>query len=281
MLHIVTDGAADMPPEWVDQYEIHVIPINIQFGDQTYLQGVDISEAGFYRLVSESGKVPGTAQPSPFQFTQFYEKIAAEGDTILSLHVTRKLSGTYEAAVAAARELARKFNVVPFDSGAGSAALGMMCREARLMQRSGAPVAQIVEYLFRVRKRLQIVLTLDTLDYARMSGRVGLLQASLASLLDVKPIVVLRNGLLEMEERVRTRSRSIERVLEIVHQRFDRELLDAAVVHACDPDTAAILHKQAESSLNLRNLYTTSLSISVAANLGPGTVGLVAYPVGV
>ena len=95
MLHIVTDGAADMPPEWSDEYQIHTIPINIQFGEKTYLQFIDLDFDSFYEKVEETKIVPKTAQPSPHQFVEFYKKIAKEGDTILSVHVTSKLSGTY------------------------------------------------------------------------------------------------------------------------------------------------------------------------------------------
>jgi DegV family protein with EDD domain len=280
LLHIVTDGAADMPPGWDQEYGIHVVPINIHFGDRTYLQGVDLSNEGFYRLVDESGKIPKTSQPSPHQFREVYQRIARVGETVLSLHVTSKLSGTYDSAVAAGRELAGKLDILPFDSGCGSAGLGMMCREARLLDRAGNAVQRILERLAQIRRSLQIVLTLDRLDYARMSGRVGALQAALASALNVKPIVVLRDGLLGMAERVRTRGRALERVLQILRQRFGKEPLHMAVVHARDPQSAHTMLGRASQLFNVRELITTELAISVAANLGPGTVGLVAYPAG-
>jgi DegV family protein with EDD domain len=280
VLHIVTDGAADMPAGWEKEYDIHVVPINIHFGDRTYLQGVDLSNEDFYRLVDESGKIPKTSQPSPHQFTELYQRVAKMGETILSLHVTSKLSGTYDSAVAAARELAGKLNIIPFDSGNGSAGLGMMCREARLMERAGATVQRILGRMDDIRRNLQIVLTLDRLDYARMSGRIGTFQAALASALHVKPIVVLRDGLLQMAERVRTRGRALDRLLEMLHDRFGQEPVNVAVVHARDPQSAQDLLERARSLFNVRELITTELAVSVAANLGPGTVGLVVYPVG-
>jgi len=280
MLRIVTDGAADMPAGWEKEYDIQVIPINIQFGEKTYLQGVDLSNEDFYRQVEESGKIPKTSQPSPFQFKEFYEHMAKAGDTILSLHVTSKLSGTFESAVSAARELAGKFNIIPFDSGAGSAALGMMCREARLLERAGAAAQQIVERMDQIRRTVQIVLTMNKLDYARMSGRVGTLQAALASALNVKPIVVLREGLLDMSEKVRTRSKAIDRVVAMLHDRFKKEPVHVAAVHARDPESAQALLERARKVFNTRELIITELSVAVAANLGPGTVGLVVYPAG-
>ena len=280
MLRIVTDGAADMPAGWEKEYDIQIIPINMQFGERTYLQGVDLSNEDFYRLVEESGKIPKTSQPSPFQFKKFYESVAKAGDTILSMHVTSKLSGTFESAVAASGELGDKFNIVPFDSGAGSAALGMMCREARLMERAGADTQQIIERMYRIRKEVQIVLTVDKLDYARMSGRVGTLQAALASALNVKPIIVLREGFLDVAAQVRTRSKALDRVLEILHTRFAEEEVNVAAVHARDLPSAQGLFERARIIFNIKELILTELSIAVAANLGPGTVGLVVYPAG-
>ena len=280
MLRIVTDGAADMPAGWEKEYDIQVIPINILFGDKTYLQGVDLSNEDFYRLVDESGKIPKTSQPSPFQFKSFYESVAKEGDSILSLHVTSKLSGTFESAVTASRELVGKFNIIPFDSGAGSAALGMMCREARLMERAGTAIQQIVERMYQIRQNVQIVLTMDNLNYARMSGRVGALQAALASALNVKPIIVLREGLLDMAERVRTRGKALDRVVDMLHNQFDQELVHVAAVHARDLPSAEDLFERARKVFNIKELILTELSVAVAANLGPGTVGLIVYPAG-
>ena len=102
MLRIVTDGAADIPDEWQEKYEFGVCPINIQFGDKTYVQGTELDNEGFYKLVEETGKIPKTSQPSPHQFTELYKKIAQPGDTILSIHVTSKLSGTFASAESAA-----------------------------------------------------------------------------------------------------------------------------------------------------------------------------------
>ena len=280
MLRIVTDGAADMPAGWEKEYDIQVLPINIQFGDKTFLGGVDLSDEDFYRLVDESGKIPKTSQPSPFQFRQFYEGIAKAGDTILSLHVTSKLSGTFESAMLAARELAGRYTILPLDSGAGSAALGMMCREARLLERAGAAVQQIVERMEQIRRSVQIVLTLDKLDYARMSGRVSALQAALASALHVKPIIALKEGLLDMAERVRTRGRAIDRVLEMLQQRFGQQAVYVAAVHARDLASGQALFERARKLFNVKEIILTELSIAVAANLGPGTVGLIIYPVG-
>lgn len=278
MLHIVTDGAADLPPAWEQEFDIRVIPINIQFGDKTYLQFVDMGFDDFYRKVEETKTIPKTSQPSPHQFSEFYQKIAKPGETILSLHVTSKLSGTYASAVAAAEELKGKFNILPFDSAGGSMGLGFMCRAARQLERAGKSVDEIIKHLESVRSKVQIVLTLDKLDYARMSGRVGTLSAALASILNVKPIAVLKDGLVNMTDKVRTRKASLERVLEVGWQSFGDQPVHLAVVHARDLVSGQALLEQAKKMFNTKSAELTDLSVALAINFGPGTVGLVLYP---
>lgn len=279
MLRLVTDGAGDMPLEWADEYELNIIPINIHFKEKTYLQGVDLSNKDFYNLADTTGVIPKTSQPTPQQFIDFYNRIAEKGDTILSIHITSKLSGTYESAMIAADELKDEYDVLPFDSAAGVAALGYMCKEARLMDRAGASIEAILERMKYIRRNMNIIVALDTLEYARMSGRVGTLQSALASLLNVKPIVVLHDGVLDMTERVRTRQRSLEYVLSMIHQRVGDRLVNAAVVQANDEKAGKLLMDRVRETLNCQELVMTDFSISVAANLGPGTVGIVAYPV--
>ncbi|GAB4487841.1 MAG: DegV family protein [Anaerolineales bacterium] len=278
MLRIVTDGAADMPRTWQEEYDIQVVPVNIHFGDKTYLSDIDLNNEEFYRLVDESKKIPKTSQPSPHQFMEAYKKLAEIGDTILSIHVTSKLSGTYASAVAAGKELAGKYHVIPFDSMTGSAGIGILCREARILERAGKSIEEIVHHLENLRSRCGVILALDTLEYARMSGRVGTLQAALASILNVKPIAVLKDGILNMAEKVRTRKASLDRILEMVREHVgDREVI-MSIVHARDPQSGADLMERARKLFNTRDLFLTDLSISVAANLGPGTVGIVFFP---
>jgi DegV family protein with EDD domain len=278
VLRIVTDGAADLPQEWQQEYQIGIVPINIQFGEKTYLQGINLDNEGFYKLVDETRKIPKTSQPSPHQFIEFYKKIAQQGDTILSLHVTSKLSGTYASAVAASRELMGMFNVIPFDSKTGSMALGMMCRSARRLERLGKGMDEIISCLETMREKGRLVLSLNTLEYARLSGRIGALQAAVASLLNVKPIVTLKDGVLSVTERIRTRKASLDRLLELVKEEMGQGPLMMSVVHARDPQAGNELMEQARKIFDTTDLFLTDLSIAVAANLGPGTVGIVAFP---
>ncbi len=279
MLRIVMDSAGEIPDDWRSEYEVEVIPVNIQFENKTYLQGVDLSNDDFYRLADTTGVIPQTSQPTPQQFVDFYKRIAAAGDTILSLHVTGKLSGTFNSAVLAARELRDRLKVIPFDSGSGSAALGYMCKEVRQLERAGATLQAILARLEVIRRNVNVILTLDSLDYARRSGRVKALPAALAALINIKPIIILKDGALDMKERVRTRQGALNRVLEIIHERVNGQLVNVAVVHSQSIQAAKYLMQKVRETLKINEIILSELSIGVAANLGPGTIGIIAYVV--
>jgi DegV family protein with EDD domain len=279
MIRIVMDSAGDIPEDWRKEYDIHVIPVNIQFENKTYQQGIDLSNDEFYALADKTGVIPKTSQPTPQQFIDFYNRIAEASDTILSLHVTSKLSGTFNSAVLAAQELKNKLKVIPYDSGSGSAAIGFMCKEVRQLERAGETIQAILSRLDQIRHSVNIVLTLDTLEYAHRSGRVKALPAALAALINIKPIIILKEGALDMKERVRTRQRSLSRILEIIHERVDGQLVNVAVVHSQSLEAAKQLVKKVKETLQVNELIISELSIGVAANLGPGTVGIIAYAV--
>jgi DegV family protein with EDD domain len=278
MLRIVMDSAGDLLPGWAEEFGIDIIPINIQFGERTFLSGVDLSNTEFYRMADESGIIPQSSQPSPQQFMDLYERIAEPGDTILSIHVTAKLSGTFDSAIIAARELSDKIHVIPIDSAGGSAEMGYMCREARLMERSGATTDEIVARMKFIARNVCIILTLDTLEYARRSGRVGTLSAAMASMLNVKPIALLQDGIVNMVEKVRTRKASLERVISLGQELVGDKPIHLGVVHARDIESCKSLLEEAKKHLNIKSAEMTDLSISLAINFGPGTVGLVLYP---
>ena len=177
-------------------------------------------------------------------------------------------------------KLPDRFKVTPFDSGGGSAMLAYLCQEARVLDKAGATIQDILDRLEFIKRKITIIFTVDTLDFARLSGRVSRLQTSLSSLLKIKPIIALKeNGSLDITDKVRTRSRAIEKVLDMVRERVGDKKVNIAIVHARDLQTADDLKTRVKKLLNVKDLITTEFSISVAAHLGPRTVGVIAYPV--
>lgn len=278
MLKIIVDSSGDMPVGWPEKYQFDILPIPIQIGEKTYYQGEDISIGKFYELIKEKVNHPKTAAPSPSRIVAFFERVCDIGDTVLSINVSGKMSATYSMIQQAAQELKGKMNIITFDSGAGSAVLALMAREARMREQAGESIEKIITALEWIRSKVMVIMTLNTLDFAHRSGRVGAIQTALTSLLNIKPIVTLQGGKLNVSEMVRTRKKSIERLTFRVKEQFGSQRIKIAIVHSQDKETANKLGEMVEKMLNTAEIVYTELSISVAANLGPKTVGIVAYP---
>lgn len=278
MIRIVTDTTSDLPRSYVDRYNIKVVPIVIRFGEEVFLDGVTIDGPTFYRMVDERGSLPKTSQPSPGDFATAYRDIAAEGDhEVLSIHVTGKLSGTVRSAQMAAETVKDEIAVEVFDSLGGSAGLGFMCIEAARMVEAGASIQEITARLEYMRSEIYLILTVADLRFAQMSGRVGTLQGALASLLNVKPIIVLEDGLLDMREKVRTRRRAIDRLLQLTADSVGDSPVNLGVVHAEALDEGQALLTRAQAMLNCQESYINHLSPGLAVQFGPGTLGIITY----
>lgn len=280
MIKIVTDSTCDLPASLIEEHDITVVPINIQFGSKTYSEGVTIDQSTFYKMIEETGIFPTTSQPSVGEFTQVYRRLAKDADSILSIHVTGKLSGTCQSAEMAKREVAEEVEVHVFDTLGGSAGMGFMCLEAARLIEAGRSVEEILHRLEVMRERVNIFLTLDTLEYVRRSGRVGSLKFAFGSLLNLKPIVALGEGLLEAKENLRSRKKALTRLLELTEEAVGTSKpINLAVIHAEAPEVAEEMLERAKGIFNCQETFIEDLAISLAVQFGPGTVGLVSYQV--
>lgn len=280
MIRIVTDSTCDLPEGHLAQLDVQVVPIHLLFGTDEYREGVTLSYGEFFDKVDLLGIVPKTSQPSPGEFADVYRKLADEGaTTILSAHVTGKLSGTVRSAEMAAGMVRDQVEVRVFDSLAGSAALGFMVQEATEMLAQGAGADQVLARWAAIRDHLGIYFYLDTLKYARMSGRVGALQSSLASMLQIKPLIALNDGLLSVAERVRSRKAALSRLVAMAASHAAGRPVHVAVVHAEDPAGGEEVLALARQAMDCRRTFSCRLATSLVTNLGIGTLGIVVYPV--
>ena len=280
-MRIVMDDAGDIPPELAEKYNIVTVPVNITFGTEEYLSNVDLGIAGFYEKVKEVGEhnFPKSSQPTPFQFTQVYESILAEGeDEIMTITVGEKLSGTYASAKAAAGQLQGKGTFHLFDSAGGSAAQGYMVLEAARMAERGATAEEILARLEFMRREQVVVFLIDSLEYAVKGGRVGSLQSSVASLLRIKPIMELNDGLIVEAGRVRTYSKALDYIVDKVAEKMGGKPAKVALIHAHDPEGVTQLRDRAAQRLNISEEFESEMAVSVAINLGPGALGIAAVP---
>jgi DegV family protein with EDD domain len=281
VIKIVTDTTCDLTPAMAKEYDVTITPINIHFGTESYKEGVNMDWDLFYRKIEEMGILPTTSQPSVGEFSEVYRRLAKEGaDAIISTHVTSKLSGTYQSACLAAEQVSGEVKVYPHDSLAGSAALGLACVEASRMARAGKTPEEIVSRLDEIRSRVSVVLVMENLEYARKSGRVGGLAAALGSLLNLKPVVGLEDGLLDVVEKVRTRKKSLDRLIEIAEERVGTtDPVNVGVIHARAPEAGEERLSRVRERFNCAESYVVELCASLVVHFGPGTIGLCFYRV--
>lgn len=279
-IKVLTDSTCDLPTNYFTDYNLGVVPINIQFGTETFLESISIDQTTFYKKVDELGMTPQTSQPSVGQFVDAYRAIARQGyDTIFSIHVTGKLSGTLNSATIAAREVENEIKVIPYDSMCGSAALGYMCVDAVKMARAGKTVDEILQRLDAARPRVGIFFSLATLKYAQMSGRISNLQGFIASLLNVKPIISLQDGLLSPSGRVRSRQAAMDQLLELAKSTAGNAPVRFAAIHGEVLADAQVLLERAKQAMNCVETFVDDVAISLAVHFGPGVIGAVVYPV--
>ncbi len=282
MIRIVTDSTCDLPADLLARYRIRVVPINIQFGQESFQENVTLGQDEFYRKVAALNQIPTTSQPSLGQFARAYQAVAAEENTgaILSLHITGHLSGTYHAAVVAAGQMPETPPITVFDSLSGSMGLGFMVLEAAQLAEAGATMAEVLARLEEIRQRMCIFLSLDNLRFARMSGRVGKVQEMLASLLSVKPMLTVQVGKLELVNRARSRSQALAGLINALGDalaKWGDASPKLAVIHAQAAQTAQELAAACLKRFGKLPDVINTLSIGIAVHLGPGTVGVVGY----
>jgi DegV family protein with EDD domain len=281
MIKVVMDSGGDLPAKLLEMLDISVVPINIHFRDGVYKDRIDIGSEEFYRRVEEEKVIPKTAQPSPYQFAEAYREIARKSGAtdIISVNITSQLSGTHASSLLAAQEVADEVRVHPFDSRSGSGGQGLMVLEAARMAADKVSLDRIMERLETMRENMTIFLVLDNLRFAQMSGRVGAVAAMLTSLLKIKPVLHVQDGMLEMAERVRTSRRALDSMVALVKERIGDELANVVVIHAEAPEVAQALVERVQSEFRVGELFVEKLSLALAVHLGPGTVGLVACPI--
>lgn len=280
-MRIVMDSVGDIPAHLIEELKICVIPVNIAFGEKAFLSGVTMDHAAFYEKTKQvtADNFPKTAQPTPYQFLECYQKLIEEGETdILTIVVSTKMAGTIQSARLAAEELAGQANFYRFDSLAGSAAQGFLAVAAARMAQDGASIETILARLEQMRDQMVSVFTIDSLEYAVKGGRVSSAKSIMASMLSIKPVMELKDGAIVEAGRVRTRKKAISHIVDVVAQAVGETAVKLAIIHANAPDDAATLWKLATAKLNGTEVNMIDMSIAVAINLGPGALGLVAVP---
>lgn len=270
-VRIVTDSAGDLPRETAEQLDITVVPVTVFFGEESYLDGVEMDGETFFQRLPTSPQLPRTSQPSVTQFVDAYTKLVDEGHDVLSVHVSGKLSGTFNSA-RLAREEFGKGNIEVLDAEGASLGVGLIALDAARKAQAGGSLEEVTAAAQDAVRSTRVFFVLDTLEYLVKGGRISKTQGLVGGLLNVKPILHITDGEVHPFQRVRSRAKALQRIRELVRE--GGPYAEIGVLYATDPDEAAALAGDVADLAPGMPVVVSRIGPGIGAHAGPGAVGV-------
>ena len=274
VVKIVTDSSADLSPQLIKELGITVVPLYVRFGDEVLRDQIDITADEFYQRLQHDPIHPSTTQPTPQDFANAYQKVAPEADGIVSVHLSAKLSGTCNSAIQGKNMTAGKCPIEVIDSETLTMGLGMISIAAAKEANAGGSMEQVVDVVKKMIPRIHLLFTLDTLKYLALGGRIGKAKALLGSVLNVKPILAIKDGEVLPAGQVRSRSKGIDRLFDFAQSAAN--IQDLAVIYNTTPDEAQALVERVTPFFTKGEIMTVRLGPMLGVHAGPGALA-VAY----
>ncbi len=281
---IVTDTTACIPPEQVRRYEIELVPVTLIFDGKAYRDGIDISPGEFYQLLRQAKKLPTTSSSSPSSYLQAYRRASQRAESILCLTEPSQFSAMFSSAELA-RQMAKTslphLDVEVLDCTTAAAGLGLVTLAAARAAAEGKNLSEVVATTQRVMSRVNLLATLDTLNYLAKSGRVPQAAALVNSVLKIKPVFTLNHGDAHTVALPRTIPSAIKHILKLMEQQTPPgQPLHVAVMHADAPERALALKNRISSQFHCTELFITEFTPVMGVHTGPGLLGVAFYPEG-
>lgn len=267
---VVTDTTADLPPALAKELDITVIPLYVRFGEKVYRDHLDISQDDFYARLPVDPVHPSTSQPSPQDFIEVYEKLADNKDGIISIHISKKLSGTWDSATQAKKMMEGKVPIEVVDSMSVTMGLGLLAVLAGRMAKDGAALEEIKTAVEKAVPQIHVLALFDTLKYLAAGGRIGKAKALVGSVLNVKPVLAVKDGEMHPAGQARSRAKGIARLVEWAGEFSNIE--DISVGHTTTPEDAEKLAEQMPDSFPNDKIIRARLGAVLGTHAGPGTL---------
>jgi DegV family protein with EDD domain len=278
MIKIVTDSTAYLPETYVREHDIRVVPLNVHFDKVTFKEGVELSNEDFYARLKAAPALPTTSQPSAGEFLEVFEELSNDGYEIVVLTISSKLSGTWNSAMAA-KEMLPEAKISVIDSLSTSVGLHLMVEAAADAIAAGAAREEVVASVEAIIPKMRLLFVVDTLEYLAKGGRIGNARAFLGTLLNVKPILALQDGVIEPLEQVRSKRKAQARMLDLVEEYMGKDAPKAktGIINALAPEEAARLVQEVTNRLGCAEPIVGTLGGAIGTHTGPGVIGIAAY----
>ena len=269
-IKIVTDSTADLPAMLIEELDVTVVPVYLRFGDEVYRDGVDISKNDFYEKLLASAVPPSTSQPTPQDFTRVYSDCSKEADDIISIHVSSKISGTYNSALQGKKMVKEKCQIEVIDSHFTSAGLALVVMAAARLARAAGSLREILEETQRAIDEVCMLGTFDTMRYLILGGRLNKATAVVASILGIKPLLTFKDGEIVRAGLVHTYAQAMDRLYKFVES--NPTIQDLAIAYSTAPEKANQLKVRLGSVFPEEKIHITQLGASLGVHGGPGVL---------
>jgi DegV family protein with EDD domain len=274
---VITDSTADIPSLLVQEYGIHVEPQILIMGTQTWRDGVDIDPPAFYELLQRSSGFPKTSQPSISRFAELFAEASKGMDGIVAVLVSSELSGTFSSAQAGADQLPG-VPIVLVDSRAASMQLGFTVLEAARVAARGGGLDEVAAAARALVGRVQVYFVVDTLEYLHRGGRIGAAARLFGTALNLKPLLAIRDGIVQPVTKVRSRRKALTTLVELLDEELaGKERIQMAVLHVAAPEEADRLAEQLVARYQPAEMIRSECGPVVGTHAGPGTLGVAFY----
>ncbi|AMU86188.1 DegV family protein [Dehalococcoides mccartyi] len=270
-IKIVTDSTADIPPQLAKSLGITIVPLYVRFGEKALKDGVEITQDQFFERLQTESVHPNTSQPSPQDFIDVYRELAPTCDGIVSIHISSKLSGTYDSAIQAKKLLGKDAPPIEvIDSRSVSMGLGLLGLLGAEVASSDKNLKEVADTVRSSVEKIQMMCFFDTLKYLALGGRIGKSKALLGSLLSVKPVLVVGNGELLPAGQVRSRSKGMEKLTEFTAG--VKNIAGLSVIYTTTPDEAVALADRLAEFFPRKQIVISRLGAALGVHAGPGTL---------
>jgi DegV family protein with EDD domain len=269
-IQVITDSTADILPEIIEQLNIRIVPIYVRFGDKTYRDGLDISSEEFYSMLESSPVHPATSQPNPEDFIGTYNEYCDTTDGIISIHISSRISGTYNSAATAKRSMESKCPIEVIDSKFNSSGLGLITTAAARLAQSGTDMHMILDEVHLSISQMRMFGMFEHMKYLARSGRVSNAIASAANFLNVMPLLTFHDGELARAGFVRKIEKGMDRIYDYVKNNLP--ISELAIVHSSVVERAELLRERCTDFIDKEKITITELGASLGVHGGPGVL---------
>jgi len=276
LVKIVVDSTSDIPAETREKLGIEMVPLQVLFGEEAYLDGVTIGPDDFYDKLAASPIMPTTSQPSPVEFHAKYASILDQhpGAHIVSFHLSSKFSGTFQSATIGRSMLDSEDDVTVIDSASASYGFGALAIRAAEMAKEGRGYADIMAEVDRIQRDIRLYFLVDTLEYLQRGGRIGKAAALFGSILNIKPILTIDDGLVAPVDKVRGSKKAMQRIIELLERDFGSDPVHVTVAWSKFDAPAMELLELVKAKFDVRSVNHTLLGAVIGTHVGPGTAAV-------